>query len=566
MKVFNTHITFILLAALTLCLGGCGNRQLRERFDTVERVATDRPDSALALLREIPDPSRLGTADRARYDLLMAEARYMADSIDTVPTRLLDVATYFDSENDTHNAARAYYYAGIQTRQKGDYGKAIICFLKAGKRARKENDPLRLALIYRGLADTYDPMMDWVSALQYYLLSYEEFKKAGDKDYTGFALIDIARACYATAQYDRSLMYADSAMCLARQTNDSSLMGAAFRRRGEVYIDRREYREAVGAYQGILSLGTEYLNTKDLHNLGIAYINLGDVVKAGQCLESASHMDPFYPYLDYGIARAGRNYRKALETLEEITTKQNQELIKIWFRNNALLVSDYYAVEELRTEQEIESQRKTELMLIVIMAVLIAVAVTVAFFYVRKSRRRHLRMRLYISNLSSEIKEMESRYNNMSQRLSEAKSEISEMHEAEARHSTELLLSRLDHLKSASLTFEMPDIKQSQRKKAEARIKNVLEEFRNPKFIQQISEYIDSHFDGIYSAFITDFPRLTERERSLFVYLASGLSPLLISLIYVTTIDAIYNRKKRLKKKIEDSQSERKDDYLRIIH
>ena len=140
MKVFNTHITFILLAALTLCLGGCGNRQLRERFDTVERVATDRPDSALALLREIPDPSRLGTADRARYDLLMAEARYMADSIDTVPTRLLEVAAYFDSENDTHNAVRAYYYAGIQTRQKGDYGQAIICFLKAGKRARKEND------------------------------------------------------------------------------------------------------------------------------------------------------------------------------------------------------------------------------------------------------------------------------------------------------------------------------------------------------------------------------------------------------------------------------------------
>jgi tetratricopeptide repeat protein len=490
----------------------------------------------------------------------------MADSIDTVPTRLLEAAACFDSKGDTHNAARAYYYAGIQTRQKGDYGKAIICFLKAGKRARKENNNLRLALIYRGLADTYDPMMDWVSALQYYLLSYEEFKKAGDKDYTGFALIDIARACYATAEYDRSLLYADSAMTLGCQTNDTSLMCAALRRRGEVYTERKNYSDAALAYQEILSLGTQYLYTKDLHNLGIAYVNLGDMGKARQCLESASHMDPFYPYLEYGMARAEGDCRKALEALEEITTKQNQELIKIWFRNNALIISDYYVTEERRAEQEIDAQRKTNYLKNLFLTLFIIFAVVIAFLYARRMNRRHARMKLYISNLSSGMEEAEHRFNLVSHELTVAKSELYELHAVETQHCTELLLSHLNHLKSASLTLEMPDIRDSQRKKAEQMIKTVIEQFREPGFIQKMARYIDTCHEGIYSAFITDFPRLTQRERSLFIYICLGLSPLLISLIYTIPVDAVYNRKKRLKKKIEISSSDRIYEYLQQLH
>ena len=62
--------------AVAAVFAGCTPAGVKDRMDRAEAVMYAEPDSALALMREIPAGFRGSRDDKARYALLREEARY----------------------------------------------------------------------------------------------------------------------------------------------------------------------------------------------------------------------------------------------------------------------------------------------------------------------------------------------------------------------------------------------------------------------------------------------------------------------------------------------------------
>ena len=575
MKFHKTLITTILLAALTLCLGGCGNRQLRERFDTVERVVTDRPDSALALLREIPDPSRLGTADRARYDLLMAEARYMADSIDTVPTRLLEVAAYFDSENDTHNAARAYYYAGIQTRQKGDYWKAIVSFLKAEKSAKSDKSTdkiLRLGLIYRAIADTYNNIMDYASALHYHELSYRLLSSIPDTGYTLGALLDVARDLYGTGQYNASIDTASHVFSMAVDAGSRGTQYTALSLIGDCKYIRKDYQGCSVFYERLLADYPEYAEPEDFRVLGLAYLKNGDLSGAKRMDSIVRGMDETDITLHAFIDRLDGDPKAAFDSLYVIAEKEQKMVLRLWKRDNAKIISDYYGAEEIKASQIINEKENTNrLLLVTIVFFVILMGLLLYFGYKRNRdiRRQHL---LYIDDLMDELSEKDARIHRLGTERDAVCSERDELMNINISKDNQLekmredigmmMASRLNVLEVAYLGFNCDNNKE---KAVYNSLDHFITEFCNDENILRLENTVNAYTDSIMTRFHSAFPDMPRNESLLFLFYVMRLSPQVISLMFRIRVEALYNRKSKLKKKILASGVDDSDTYLKYL-
>ena len=84
--------------------------------------------------------------------------------------------------------------------------------------------------------------------------------------------------------------------------------------------------------------------------------------------------------------------------------------------------------------------------------------------------------------------------------------------------------------------------------------------------MRKIEEYIDLNYDGIITSLKADLPNLKEADYLLFVYSILKFSiPAISYLLKEDKVDAIYNRKARLKNKINQLQTDKKERYLQHL-
>lgn len=80
-----------------------------------------------------------------------------------------------------------------------------------------------------------------------------------------------------------------------------------------------------------------------------------------------------------------------------------------------------------------------------------------------------------------------------------------------------------------------------------------------------MEEYANKYLDGIMQKLRSHFTTFNERDFSLLLYLIVGFTPKAISLFVKETPKNIYNRKYRLKERIEKSSIENKQEIIQTI-
>ena len=108
-------------------------------------------------------------------------------------------------------------------------------------------------------------------------------------------------------------------------------------------------------------------------------------------------------------------------------------------------------------------------------------------------------------------------------------------------------------------------ISKSERERADEEIQQIVKDFTKSEGVEKIGRYIDEQSRGMYSSFQKDFFYLTEEDKLLFLYLTLGFSPRSIAVIIGYETKTVYNRKTRLKAKIENSDVSGKEKYLKAI-
>lgn len=141
MRDYLCCIFFIVLVAL----GSCTSQEINKAMDSAEELMNSRPDSALAILNDIPLSSLHGDKAKARYALLKSMA-LDKNYVDTTTFDVLQPAIdYYLKKGTPNDKLRTYYYQARIYQNRGEYESAMQYFLRAADFKEEMTDTLLLA-------------------------------------------------------------------------------------------------------------------------------------------------------------------------------------------------------------------------------------------------------------------------------------------------------------------------------------------------------------------------------------------------------------------------------------
>lgn len=139
-------IYIILLSTIVLITGSCDRHgTVWKELDKAERLMDSKPDSALALLENIPLSSVKGKEVAARYALLKSMA-LDKNCMDTTTFDVLQPAIdYYVQHGNPDEQLRTYYYQGRIYQNQGDDDSAMRSFMNGCELRQQVSDSLLLA-------------------------------------------------------------------------------------------------------------------------------------------------------------------------------------------------------------------------------------------------------------------------------------------------------------------------------------------------------------------------------------------------------------------------------------
>ena len=125
-------------------------------FDRVEALMDPHPDSALALLDTLhAEPQHYTAKDRARYYLMLTEAKDKCFLTHTTDTLIRFSAEYYEQHNDRHHYAKALYLQGRIYEDWRENEQSAACWVKALDYGKDSEDHYLLYRIAYRLATLY---------------------------------------------------------------------------------------------------------------------------------------------------------------------------------------------------------------------------------------------------------------------------------------------------------------------------------------------------------------------------------------------------------------------------
>lgn len=105
------------------------------------------------------------------------------------------------------------------------------------------------------------------------------------------------------------------------------------------------------------------------------------------------------------------------------------------------------------------------------------------------------------------------------------------------------------------------------KKRISDEVENIIRNFSSDSsFIEQLEALVDKHLSGLMRSFKNDLPNLKQADYLLFMYSVLGFSSVAIALfLKEEKIEAVYNRKARLKSKIKKLGNDQKEHYLSYL-
>ena len=149
LKIIFTYkilIKFMLLSMVVLTTGSCDRyKTVREKLNVAENLMNAHPDSALAILDNIPSAGINDREVTARYALLKSIA-LDKNCIDTTTFDVLQPAIDYYVKNGTPDEQfRTYYYQGRIYQNQGDDDSAMQSFMNACDLRKQVTDSLLLS-------------------------------------------------------------------------------------------------------------------------------------------------------------------------------------------------------------------------------------------------------------------------------------------------------------------------------------------------------------------------------------------------------------------------------------
>ncbi len=530
------YITVIILA---ISLVSCSQHSKHwETLAQVESYIEERPDSALTVLQGMDKDELSGMEEKAKYALLLAMAMDK-NYIDRTDFDVLQPAIdYYEDTDDKHHKMLAYYHlARIQFNNK-EYSNSITNLLYAEDEAIDLGNDFHLGLIYRQFGDIYSMIYNGTESLNYSQKSYEHFKKSGREEYSDWALWDIARAYHNCKDFDASIRTANEMIERGSLQHNETLITAGLKLIGLSYFASGQFDKSIDIYNQIIVDFPSFMTAEDYSNLGSSYIRVGNIDKARYYMDIVCSVDSTLKWLPYTVSKSTGDYKSAVEALEHEYEYQDQIIKAIVSQNVTETVSNYREYERIIQEREIQHEKTTKTIIVVVFIMIMALSYIIISLRLKAQRKEIENNMLLASNLRNMLKVKQTETNSMQEVINNL---------FEQRFAT------IDKLSSDY--YEYQGTANEKQKIYIDVMKLVSGLGSDKKTIKELEDFVNTYKDNLMIRFREEFPDMKESDCILYLYAVAGFSSRAISIFIREKLEVVYNRKSRLKQKINRSTS-----------
>lgn len=530
------YITIIILA---LSLVSCSQHSKHwETLAQVESYIEDRPDSALTILQGMDTAQFHSAEDKALYALLytQSEDKNYIDNADD--SRIRVAVDFYRNSGDKYHKMLSYYYLARTQFNNKEYSNSITYLLHAEDEAIDLEDDFQLGLIYRQFGDIYATIYNGIESLKYSQKSYEHFKKSGKEDYSDWALWDIARAHFNCKDFESSIRTSNEMIELGHLRNNETLIANGLKLLGMSYYASGQYHKAIDAYNQMITDYPSSMTAEDYSNLGSSYNRVGNIDSARYYMNIVSKTDSTLRWLPYTVSKSIGDYKSAIEALEHEYEYQDQIIKTIVSQNVTEAVSNYREYERIIQEKDIQHERTTKTIIVVVFIMIIALSYIIISLRMKAQRKEIENNMLLASNLRNMLRVKETETNSMQEVINNL---------FEQRFAT------IDKLSSDY--YEYQGTANEKQKIYTDVMKLVSGLGSDKKTIKELEDFINTYKGNLMARFRNEFPELKESDCTLYLYAVAGFSSRAISIFIGEKLEVVYNRKSRLKQKINRSTS-----------
>ena len=549
-------------------------------FSNVEKCMDLCPDSALNLLKGIPEPEKLWGESQATYALLMTQAmdkNYMKFSSDSLIALALNYYTITQTSPIMY--AKALFYHGRVMLELDKEEEALKSFLAAKDVYERTKDHKMLALILEeiGMINRRQELFD--DALSNFRGALDTHIRL--KDSLGIISVsqNIARVYLFKSQWDSCSYYYNNALEIAVKKNLSEI--SILHELGILYRSMQELSEAeryfLAAYEKETDEEKKYM---ECLSLGYLYMQMGQTEDARKYLKMSAKSSKAYTQISafdclYFLEKDIDNFEEAI-VYHELADSITNAMEELNSRDLIASLQKKYENEKLQNDNLQMKVRYTNFMLWGMIAFLIVVACMCYYYYKNRNNKKK------IAEIESQIRENEEEIERYQQEIEDI--QISKDQVLKENLMLEENRTKVGELNGKIILLTMQNKTLSEHLKELGGELNVgtssssfIHAFRlllaikegtlRGKLSNEERQKLFSLFDLMYWNYVTRLleraPTLTKHDLEICCFLKFGLTHEELSCIFHTTSDSVTRAKGRLKGRLGVSPQDDLDTFLK---
>jgi len=520
-------VILVMVAVLVAVVTGCGAHRYDGRLVAADSLMRNDPDSALALLENLPTASLTTDGDRAYHGLLLAQARYKAYVVATSDSDINRALSYYrDHSSEREKLTRAYIYKGAVMEELGHPDSAMY-YYKSAEATAAPDDYFNLGYCKYRIGELFQAQISQDSiAILMLKDALHYFTLLNDTNYI-IACYGVLGAVCGVNKPDSTEYYLSKAIKLSQQFDSTKQYTYKSKLAGFNLYYKKDYDCAKNISMDIMRNGANYCEESQFYYYAVlSYIYLGNIDSAKlianiipapiDAVDSMMHYDVVAE-----LAKAELEHEKYSNTLSKnMDLKTNY----IYGLQGKKLISTEKEFRQLQAINNAQN-RITNLNLILFIAFIATVFLLVLVF-----------------TMKTQIKNHQTRINEIYHQLDESLQHLEQEREKNKHNKT---VSQLTAYRISALQELYYDIRvkaptsgdntkqiiplSSLLKRMNERNELLKLELRDT-FWEKIKLSVDGEYNGIGSFVERHYPDISDKEKKLFYLSCANISPQIIKL------------------------------------
>ena len=567
-------------------LFSCTNQQSRATLADVSSCIQEHPDSALLMLENMNTQNLNTRALKAEYSLLYATA-LDKNYIDTTDLNIIQPAIdyYTRRHGTTEEKMKSYYYQGIIFFNGGEYDNAIVSFSRAEELVPEIHDMQSVGLLFSRISDTYNKVHNAEEEYNYIVLAEDAFNKTDTKKYyhstlwrKGEALSNLRKYSLAEQVYQQLLNDPSTPTSISRMVKEDYALLLLSR-------DNREPRMALDYFEEVLSDGAGLRNINLWSAYAFALSSCGSPSSAesvfSQLYSITGQNKSVVDIWKSAACEKRGDYREAFSLLQNSLTYQDSLLNISLAQTTARAQRDYLALKN----SQIQLQDKNHQMRLYLVITILTLMSLVLYFVLRSRNEKLNKERIELVDIAEAMKKrlkesedsrvlekvsLEDMMLNKDDEIHSLQKEIASREKILGQLRGEyvhMYKSQFKYLGDLCETFLLANEKKDSQRIVYEKVQDMIKNISSDKVGQRRFErMIDKSLDNLMKHFRDEFPKYSEEDYRFISYIFVGFDATTLSIIFnMPSIAAVYMKKSRIKKSIQESEATYKAQYLAMI-